>query len=58
MELTLNRQIDPAALAAALSVLLQHTPPPARSRALAKVRPYFEERDWTRLMDAIAPMPF
>jgi hypothetical protein len=58
MELAQNRPIDPAAFAAALSVLLQHMSAAARPRALARVRPYLEERDWERLMDAIAPVPF
>jgi len=52
-----DRQIDPAVFAAALSVLLEHTPPAAREGALAKARPYVDERDWTRLMAAIAPLP-
>ena len=51
-----ERQIDPAVFAAALSVLLEHTPPSSRERALAKARPYVDERDWTRLMAAIAPL--
>jgi len=52
-----DRQIDPSVFAAALSVLLEHTPHPARERALAQARPYVDERDWARLMAAIAPLP-
>ena len=52
-----DRQIDPSVFAAALSVLLEHPPPAVRERALAKARPYVDERDWTRLMAAIAPLP-
>ena len=51
------RNVDPAALAAVLSTLVQHAPAAAATEALDRIRANVDERDWARLMAAIAPLP-
>jgi hypothetical protein len=51
------RNADPVALAAILSTLIQHAPAAATAQALALARASVDERDWARVMAAIAPLP-
>jgi hypothetical protein len=51
------RNADPVALAVALSALIQHAPAAATARTLEMIRARVDDREWTRLMAAIAPLP-
>jgi hypothetical protein len=51
------RSADPVALAAILSTLIQHAPAAATTQALALARASVDDRDWARVMAAIAPLP-
>ena len=51
------RGVDPAALAAIITALVQHAPAAATTQALELVRAGVDDRDWDRLMAAIAPLP-
>jgi hypothetical protein len=48
---------DPVAVAGLLTLLLEHAPAPATTQAIEMVRPRFDDRDWSRVMAAIAPVP-
>jgi hypothetical protein len=48
---------DPVALAAILSTLIQHAPAAATIQALELARASVDDRDWARVMAAIAPLP-
>jgi len=48
---------DPAAVATILSLLVQRAPAAATTQALEVVLASFSDRDWARLMAAIAPLP-
>ncbi len=48
---------DPVAVAGLLTLLLERAPDPATARAPETVRPGIDNRDWARVMAAIAPVP-
>ena len=54
---TVSCSIDAAAFAAIITALVQHAPAAATTQALELVRANVDDRDWDRLMAAIAPLP-